>query len=192
MFASKLLSSETWSDFETLFARHGGLHGGCWCVYHRMTMSQYIATTKEQRYALQRDLVAAGRSTGLLLYEEGLAVGWCQFGAASVFPAFDRMRDYVKLALPESLRPRWRITCLVVDKAWRNRGLARILLRETLSAIDRLGGGIVEAFPLEVPGMTRPQYTGSVKMYRECGFCYVSPIGKYNHLVRLDPNAAAE
>ncbi len=186
MFETKSLSQATWPDFESLFERHNGLHGGCWCVYHRMTMSEFIQSTKAGRKAMHRDLVFAGKASGLLLYDGGNPIGWCQYGRAPEFYAFDRMRDYVKLQIPEAFRPSWRITCFVVDKERRREGLSKLLLKETLLAIRAAGGGIVEAFPLLVPGVEKPQYTGSIKMYEEHGFAYVAPIGKYNHLMRLD------
>jgi GNAT superfamily N-acetyltransferase len=184
MFSTRLLTPATWPDFEALFVRHGGLHGGCWCTYHRMTMSAYISSSKEERRALSERLVLSGEATGLLLYDGETVVGWCQFGKAEGFPAFDRMRDYVRLEIPATLRPVWRITCFVVDRDRRREGLSRRLLEETLKAISGLGGGIVEVFPLELPGSVRPQYTGSVKMYLEHGFTDVAGIGKHNRLLR--------
>lgn len=186
MFETKSLSPATWPDFEFLFDRHNGLHGGCWCVYHRMTMSEFIQSTKTGRKTMHHDLVFSGKASGLLLYEGENPIGWCQYGRADEFPAFDRMRDYVKLAIPDALKPVWRITCFVVDKERRREGLSKLLLEQTLAAIRTAGGGIVEVFPLQLPGATKPTYTGSIKMYEEHGFAYVAPIGKYNHLMRLD------
>ena len=141
---------------------------------------------------MHHDLVVAGKASGLLLYDDGNPIGWCQYGRAPEFYAFDRMRDYVKLQIPEAFRPTWRITCFVVDKERRREGLSKLLLTETLLAIRTAGGGIVEAFPLLVPGIDKPQYTGSIKMYEEQGFAYIAPIGKYNHLMRLECQPAAK
>ncbi|HAQ56271.1 MAG TPA: GNAT family N-acetyltransferase [Acholeplasmatales bacterium] len=192
MFETKSLSPATWPDFERLFERHNGMHGGCWCVYHRMTMSEFIKSTKTGRKTMHHDLVNSGKASGLLLYDGDHPIGWCQFGRAEEFSAFDRMRDYIKLVIPEALKPSWRITCFVVDKERRREGLSKLLLEKALLSIRAAGGGIVEAFPLLVPGVAKPQYTGSIKMYEEHGFAYVAPIGKYNHLMRLDDMTVAE
>jgi hypothetical protein len=47
------------------------------------------------------------------------------------------------------------------------------------------GGGIVEAFPLNVPGIPCPLYTGSVKMYEREGFEAVGRLGKNTVFMRL-------
>jgi len=32
-YSSKELSPTTWRDFESLFAKHNGVWGGCWCMW---------------------------------------------------------------------------------------------------------------------------------------------------------------
>ncbi|MCK7492340.1 MAG: hypothetical protein MZW92_12605 [Comamonadaceae bacterium] len=102
MFETKLLTPATWPDFEALFARHNGMHGGCWCVYHRMTMSEFIASTKTERMSRCRAIwsLPARRPASLLYDDRDSRSAGASSEAAAGFPAFDRMRDYVKLATP--------------------------------------------------------------------------------------------
>jgi GNAT superfamily N-acetyltransferase len=181
----KELTSETWQGFETLFARHKGVRGGCWCTFHLCTSTQYWGMTWDQRREFQAAAVAQGRSHGLLVYDAGVPIAWCQYGPATDFRQFDRMRAYSKLALPAELAPRWRISCIFVDKHRRGEGLSHVALSAAVASMRKHGGGIVESFPLVVPGARRPQYTGSVAMYEREGFREVARLGERTVLMRL-------
>ena len=119
------------------------------------------------------------------MYEASLPIAWCQFGPADRFPRFDAMRAYQALNLPDALRPAWRIACLFVDKHRRGEGLANFALRAAVGLIRAKGGGLVEAFPLDIAGVARPSYTGSESMYRQEGFDTIARLGKNTLLMRL-------
>lgn len=180
----KDFSAGTWRDFEALFGKYGGVRGGCWCVYHRCTSAQFSQFTREERRELQKDLVRQGHGCGLLVYEAGTPVSWCQFGPAEDFPGYDRGRAYRKLDFGTDELPQWRIACLFVDRHRRREGLAKFALSSALERIRRRGGGVVEAFPLVAPGSGRPPYTGSVEMYQREGFAEVVRLGKTRILMR--------
>ena len=95
------------------------------------------------------------------------------------------MRAYQALHIPVEFAPQWRISCIFVDKHQRKQGLSRYAFQVALEMIRQRGGGIVEAFPLDIPGITHPQYTGSVKMYAQAGFQEVARLGKNTVLMRL-------
>lgn len=184
-FAVKEFSKETWVDFESLFGKHKGVRGGCWCTFNLCTSAQYDKMTKDERKEFQKSLANQGLCSGILVYDKDTPIAWCQFGLAEKFPRFERMRAYNELDLPIDLQPRWRISCLFVDKHRRGEGLSRFALKSALESIRKHGGGVVEAFPLDVPGARYPQYTGSEKMYKEEGFETVARLGKITLLMRL-------
>jgi GNAT superfamily N-acetyltransferase len=141
--------------------------------------------TKEDRREFQKDLACQGLASGLMVYDEDSAVTWCQFGPAERFPRFDGMRAYQALEIATEFAPQWRISCLFVDKHRRKEGLSRYAFQAALEIIRAGGGGIVEAFPFDIAGITRPQYTGSVKMFAQAGFQEVARLGKHTLLMRL-------
>ena len=71
-----------------------------------------------------------------------------------------------------------------MDKHRRREGLSQTPLKAALESIKRKGGGIVEAFPFDIPGANQPSYTGSVKMYLREGFEEVARLGKVTVLMR--------
>lgn len=180
----KVFSQETWRDFEALFGKHKGVRGGCWCTFHRCTSTQYDAMTRDERKAFQQSLAESGQGCGILIYDAATPIAWCQFGPAEAFPRYDRNRFYAEYALPADTPRLWRITCLFVDKHRRREGLSRFALKAALQHIAKQGGGIVEAFPLDVPGAKYPQYTGSTAMYDREGFQQVARLGKNTILMR--------
>ena len=46
-FSVKEFSQDTWPDFESLFGKHNGVRGGCWCTFHLCTSAQYDQMTKQ-------------------------------------------------------------------------------------------------------------------------------------------------
>jgi len=180
----QMLSPDTWSVFETLFEKHKGC-GGCWCTYNLCPISRFNRMTRDERKTFQRDLVSRNLSPGLLVLDGDSAVGWCQFGLAECFPRFDRIRAYQTLAIPPELVPSWRISCFLVDKDHRGEGISVLALDAALAHIQQHGGGIVEAFPIDLPGSSKPQYTGSASMFRKRGFEAVARLGTRILLMRL-------
>lgn len=182
--SAKSLSAETWPDFEALFGKHKGVRGGCWCTYHRCSSSEYQRLGRDGRHAYQASLARTGQGHGLIFYDAGSPIAWCQVGPADGFPRYGRSKLYAEHALPEGSKPLWRITCLFVDKDRRGEGLSRVILKGALDHIRKQGGGIVEVFPLDVPGVSRPQYSGTVQLYEAIGFQRVAKLGTNTVLMR--------
>ena len=185
---TKGLSPATWPDFERLFAKHGGVQAGCWCMfYHRTGPLHESDLAGEGRRSRnrkdQRELVRQGRSHGILVYASGMAVGWCQYGLREELPRIDAKRIYRALHLPREDGPLWRITCFFVDHEFRWRGVARIALRSALQAIRDAGGGTVEGYPAIHPRAVGIWF-GTVAMFEREGFQEVSALGRSNVVMR--------
>lgn len=186
----KLMNEETWPDFEAMFQKHKGVRGGCWCTFHQCSSSEFQKMQKEERRDFHRERVFGGTSTGVIYYEDDCPVAWCEFGKAELFEQINRNRAYKNLSL--EVKPEWRICCIFTDKEHRKEGLSKKVLSAALTLIEEMGGGKVEAFPLDIPGNEKPQYTGTVKMYLEEGFKVVAPLGKYQLLMAKDFPTSSE
>ncbi len=180
----KEFTRDTWEDFDALFGKHKGVSGGCWCTFNLCSSAQFDKSTREERKEMQRRLAMTGESCGLMVYDAGVPIGWCQYGPAEIFERFNRTKAYIALDLLPDQKPDWRISCIFIDKHRRREGLSQLPLKAALLKIKEKGGGIVEAFPFDVPGAKRPSYTGSVKMFRIEGFEEVTRLGKITVLMR--------
>jgi GNAT superfamily N-acetyltransferase len=130
----------------------------------------------------KRALVEMGRSHGILVYLGGKPVVWCQYGPREELPRIDSDSKY-RLPAAGDARKLWRITCFVVDKRHRKRGVATAALKAALTAIRDQGGGLVEAYPMRGFGSYR-NWFGTVSMFRKEGFKVAAPFGKSNVVMR--------
>ncbi len=190
-YSTKELAQNTWPDFERLFERHPAPGAyPCWCMYnHRSrplpeSKNLHSSVKRAARNRRQkRELVENGCSHGILVYAKGEPVGWCQYGPKEELSRIDNNQGYRRLALEGGTKRLWRITCFVVDKTYRKRGVASAGLKAALEAIRNKGGGLVEAYPITRWG-AYSEYRGTVSMFQKEGFKIVAPFGKTNVVMR--------
>jgi GNAT superfamily N-acetyltransferase len=185
-YHTRELSPKTWRDFEALFGAYGGVQDGCWCMYYhraRPNRGQPDDARHAQNRRDHRVLVGRGEAHGVLVYSGRSAIGWCQFGRTPELPRIDAGLKYRALKDNLSSPPDWRITCFFVDRGHRRIGVARIALSAALDAIQRRGGGIVEAYPSSNPRAVATWF-GSVSMFERHAFQRVGPFGRSNVLMR--------
>ncbi|MBV9600056.1 MAG: GNAT family N-acetyltransferase [Chloroflexi bacterium] len=126
------LSERTWPDFEKLFSGGGGWNF-CWCLAHQRGPHRprrefrTRAEVSVQNHQLKKKLVQQGQAHGILVYADDEPVGWCQYGPSDELVGF--------LNSLEEDRERWRITCFVVHKKYRRKGVAGFALHAALAAI---------------------------------------------------------
>ena len=131
----------------------------------------------------KKALVEAGHSHGILVYADNEPIGWCQYGPREELPRIDENRHYTGLDLDDSTKL-WRITCFVVDKRYRRRGVATVALKAALNAIRKKGGGAVEAYPItqwRIGTFGNQSTNGTATMFEKVGFKTVAPFGKTVH-----------
>jgi GNAT superfamily N-acetyltransferase len=125
----------------------------------------------------KRELVENGCAHGILVYAEGEPVGWCQYGSEDELLRIESSPRYRKLALENGGEKLWRISCFVVDKEYRRRGVAGAGLRAALEAIKKKGAGLVEAYPVSKTDQgSNYIYSGTVRMFEKAGFKTIAPL----------------
>jgi ribosomal protein S18 acetylase RimI-like enzyme len=181
------LDASTWDAFAELVERNNGIFGGCWCIAYHLGPGERGGDYREAKEARVRD----GRAhAALVLDENGLAQGWCQYGSPAELPNIKHRREYDKDAPP---LPDWRITCFYVDSKHRGHGIARAALAGALDQIAVAGGGVVEAIPevtanREAPG--RFLFSATVELFEQYGFRRVRQVGKHAWIVSTEVRPA--
>jgi GNAT superfamily N-acetyltransferase len=155
--------------------------------YHRSGPTGPLASQErqEQNRRDHRELLRRRHAQGILVYRNGTAIGWCQFGRREDLPRIERGRKYRAMAPSLGPPPIWRITCFFVDRPFRRAGVARFALQAALEAIRRHGGGLVEAYPA-THGRAVATWFGTQGMFHREGFRTVRPFGQSNVLVRKE------
>lgn len=137
----------------------------------------------------KKALVEQGRSHGILVYAQGEPVGWCQYGLREELPRIENNPKYSSLDTGRN-KTLWRITCFVVQRKYRRRGVAGAALRAALTAIRDEGGGLVEAYPIKRWG-AYAEFRGTLSMFQKEGFKIVASLGESNvmvqRIVRAEP-----
>jgi len=174
------LGPQTWDAFADLAGRHNGVWGGCWCTwFHRAGDDAERRHIGNQEY--KRRLVEQGRAHAALVFDGDVAVAWCQFGTVEELPNIHHRREWEQGL---DRYPDFRITCLFVDRRYRRKGVAATAVRGALELIGIAGGGLVEAYPHDLPPGKRTSasflYNATRTMYEQLGFIYQRPKGQGN------------
>lgn len=176
------LDADTWDVFSELVERNNGIFGGCWCIgFHPE------APTSRDHRAAKEERVRTGRAhAALVLDEDGVAQGWCQFGSPEELSNIKHRRKYEQDPPP---LPDWRITCFYVDPKHRGMGIARKALEGALEMIADAGGGLVEAIPEVTAGRVahgRFLFSATVELFEDLGFEKVRQVGKHAWIVSCE------
>jgi hypothetical protein len=137
-YTTKELSPETWPDFDRLFAPGTGW-AFCACMFFQrgrhLPQAEFPRreAMRVKNRAEKRVLVDQGRAHGILVYENGEPVGWCQYGPPEELPIPGSGRTSRRIP-PAGAEVRWRITCFVTRVrgrrgAWRAQRCAPPSLR---------------------------------------------------------------
>ena len=162
------LTPDRWSDFELLFGKNGA-YDGCWCMWWRLTRSEYSAQRFEGNKKAIRQIVKKGPPPGLIAYINGEPAGWCSVGPRENFPVLDRSLNLKRV----DDRPVWSIVCLFVARRFRRQGLVPHLLKGAIRYAKDHAANIVEAYPVDHKEVRMPDaslYTGVLPTFLTLGF----------------------
>lgn len=182
--AIRALDASTWPDFAGLVERHSGLFSGCWCTWFHQYPDPPERKVMGNR-EFKKKLVEAGRTHAALVFDGDEAVAWAQFGAVTELRNIHHRRQW---EAETECQPDYRITCVFVDKRYRQEGLAAVAVSGALSLIARQGGGLVETYPHDLSEKKRAGkkvsssflYNATRTMYERLGFTYLRPKGLGN------------
>lgn len=174
------LTPATWDAFADLAARHNGVFGGCWCTwFHRPNDED--ERDKLGNRAFKRKLVEDGKAHAALVFDGEEVIAWCEYGTVEELPNIRHRKEW-EAGLEQ--RPDYRLTCHFVDRRYRRKGMAALAVQGALQLIAEQGGGLVEAYPHDLPEGKKMSasflYSSTRTMYERLGFSYQRPKGQSN------------
>ena len=176
------VTPDHWQDLERLFGKNGA-YGGCWCMWWRVTRSQFKKQAGQANKEALKAIVDSGEVPGILAYASGQPIAWCSVAPRETFPSLERSRTLKRV----DDQPVWSIVCFYVAKPYRRKGLMAELLRAAIDYARQCGAKIVEGYPIEPkhdnlhPVST---FTGIVSAFQEVGFVEVARISEKRPIVR--------
>ena len=177
------LSKKNWPLFVQLFGERGAC-GNCWCMYFRLKKDEFVAGKEnEANKESMKELVLAGKPTGVLGIYEGQAIGWC---------AFAPREDFLKLGNSRVHKPIdkervWSVTCFFIDKNFRRMGVSVAMLKGLIEVARKQKVNIIEAYPTIPTQEKLPDsfaWIGLYKSFERAGFKIVDHTSKSRPMVR--------
>jgi GNAT superfamily N-acetyltransferase len=162
------LTPDRWNDLELLFGEKGAC-GGCWCMWWRLSHSEFTNQKGEKNKKALKNIVDSGQIPGIIAYVDGNPIGWCSISPRETYPRLERSR-LLKRIDDEHV---WSIVCFYIKKEFRRKGISFILLKAVLDYVKQWGGTIVEGYPIEPKKSSSPDlfvYTGLASTFRKAGF----------------------
>ena len=184
----------TWSDLTAIFGTVDS--GRCNCQRFKTRGWFWDQATDEQRRARLREQVNcddpdATSTTGLVAYLEGVPVGWVAVEPRTEYPRL--------LGLPTVWRGRhedkqddgvWSVTCFVVRKGYRRRGITYALAAATVGYARENGARALEGYAMRTqPGKEitwGELHVGAVQAFADAGFTEVSSPSVRRVVMRID------
>jgi len=184
----------SWSDLTAVFGTVDS--GRCNCQRFKTRGWFWAQATDEQRRARLREQVNcddpdATSTTGLVAYLEGVPVGWVAVEPRTEYPRL--------LGLPTVWRGRhedrqddgvWSVTCFIVRKGYRRRGITYALAAATVGYARENGARALEGYAMRTqPGKEitwGELHVGAVQAFAEAGFTEVSSPSVRRVVMRID------
>jgi len=176
------LTSDRWADLEKLFGKHGAC-GGCWCMWWRLTRTQFNKQKGEANKKALKQIVADGQVPGILAYDKGEPIAWCSVAPRETYGSLERSRTLKRV----DDKPVWSVVCFFTAKPYRNKGLTVKLLRASIDYVKTKGGKILEGYPVDPQKDRLPDpfaYTGLPHSFLKAGFTEVLRRSKTRPIMR--------
>ena len=164
-------AADSFSDLEDLFGPNGAW-SGCWCMWNRQTNAEFQDENYETNRQSLRTNLEGGHEFGILAYDGDTPVGWAALGPRSEYSRLDRS----PVTKPVDDADVWSVTCFVVRKGHRGRGVATALLAGAERRARELGATVLEGYPVAPEGKLGDSdaYHGLESMFVKAGFTEVA------------------
>jgi len=191
----------SWEDVAAVFGT-ADYAGRCRCQRFKVSGWIWRDSTLEERTGMQQEQTACGEpdaeaTSGLVAYCADEPVGWVAVEPRTAYPKLRTTR------IPWTGRDEdkdddgvWAVTCFVVRKGYRGRGLTYPLARATVDFARERGARALEAYPM----ITQPGkeitwgelHVGARQVFEEAGFAQVSHPTLRRVVMRVDFDGRGE
>lgn len=144
----------------------------CWCQYFLLRGKAWSEASPVDHRSALREQVSDGQTPGLVAYDGEVPVGWVQVGPRTAYPRL--LASRITAPPPEEADDdTWSVTCFVVPRPHRRRGVARGLLDAAVRHAREQGAPALEGYPVDTAvaeASVAELYHGSLEMFLDAGF----------------------
>lgn len=187
----------SWHDLSLVFGT-ADYAARCRCQWFKVEGWMWRDSTFDERLAAQEeqthcDEPDAPETSGLVAYVDGEPAGWVAVEPRLNYPALLRRRSPVvwrgRREDPDDAGV-WAVTCVIVRKGYRGRGLTHHLAAATVGHARDRGARALEAYPmLTEPGKEitwGELHVGARQVFEDAGFTQVSHPTKRRVVMRVE------
>lgn len=160
--------ADTFAEYLTnLDFGHAPHWATCYCRFYYSDCSQneWMERPGEKNLKEAIQKIKEGSMRGYLAFEGTKCIGWCSANNVSSFVRLEN--DIGHLVKDKKVGC---VICFVIHPEYRGRGIARLLLQQTVEDFKTQGFDAVLALPFELKETPQKQYRGTLNMYKEQGF----------------------
>jgi GNAT superfamily N-acetyltransferase len=184
----------SWDDLQAVFGTRGAA-ARCQCQRYKLrpreAFKHFPAEERAQRLREQTrcGLADAERTSGLVAYLDGEAVGWCAVEPRTAYEGLVR-----NARVPWDGREEdkgddsvWAVTCLLTRVGYRKRGVSRALAHAAVDLARERGARALEAYPITTKDVLLEElHVGTEAVFAHAGLAEVSRPTKRRVVMRID------
>jgi GNAT superfamily N-acetyltransferase len=185
----------SWADLQAVFGT-ADYPGRCYCQRYKTYEWLWTSTTEQQRRDGLReqthcDNPRARTTTGLVAYLAKVPVGWVAVEPRTAYPHLLKSRTVWSGRQEDRTDDGvWAVTCFVVRKGYRRRGITYGLAAATIDFARRGGATALEAYPMTTPPGYEitwgENHVGSRQAFAEAGFVQVHQPSPRRVVMRIE------
>ncbi len=162
------------ADIEHAFTG-GGDGGSCWCQWFLLPRSEFTSGSRDERkQLLRRELGTTEPSPALVAYVDDEPAAWVRVAPRTHQAALARTQVVKRGSKEPTDDPDvWAITCFVVRREHRAKGIATRLLEAAIDHARQHGARLIEAYPIDTErrkSSTNELFVGSALLFSAAGF----------------------
>ena len=185
----------SWEDLQVVLGTRG-YHSGCWCQRFKIRGTEWDSNSVpvKERARRLREQTRCGRpeartTSGLVAYLDSDPVGWCAVETRSAYVRLGRV-PWAGRTEDKTDASVWAVTCFVIRKGFRRRGISRALARASVDFARKRGARALEGYAM----ITQPGqeitwgelHVGSRSIFAASGFVEVSRPSLRRIVMRID------
>jgi GNAT superfamily N-acetyltransferase len=188
----------SWEELQAVFGT--AFPSRCQCQKLKIRDMDWASVPVEERAHRLRAQTDCGHpesdtTSGLMAYLDGEPVGWCAVEPRTAYPRLLRNRIvWAGRAEDKTDDDVWAVTCFVVRRGFRRRGVSYALARAAVDFARERGARALEGYPM----ITRPGQeitwdeirVGSRSIFEAAGFAEVTHPSLHRVVMRIDFQAA--
>ena len=185
----------SWADLQAIFGTTD-YSSRCYCQHFKTRDCHWSALTDEARHSRLREQTHCGdpeasSTSGLVAYLDQEPVGWVAVEPRTAYPRLPRVRTVWSGRHEDKTDDNvWAVTCFVVRKGYRKRGITYALAAAAVGYARESGARALEGYSM----ITEPGkeitwgelYVGARQVFADAGFKEVSHPSPRRVVMRID------